>query len=167
MAKYPFDDEYMVYDYAMHRYVLTPKAVLDRLNEDLTKYSPADSANREKDVLVMLDNISSEVYNAIYESSADYLYPEFVGAKAPSARSIILQAMLEQVKYFMFNGTISVYSGVNFKKGTISEKANSRILAPNAERILNRTVREVGVPLTYQGEWATLLELGDYDKMGY
>ena len=66
-----------------------------------------------------------------------------------------------------FNGTISVYSGVNFKKGIISEKANSRILAPNAERILNRTVREVGVPLTYQGEWATLLELGDYDKMGY
>lgn len=167
MRNYPYDDEYMVYDYSMHRYVLTPKAVLDRLNEDLTKFSPADSANRERDAQIMLDNISSEVYNAIYEASDNYLYPEFVAAKAPSARAIIYQAMLEQVKYFMFNGSISVYSGVDFKKNTIGDSARSRILAPNAERTLNRIIVETGVPLTYQGQMNAIIPLGDYETYKY
>lgn len=164
---YPYNDEYLIYDYSKHQYILTPKAVLDKLNEDLTKFSPANSVNRQRDAQIMCENISDEVYNQIYEDSLDYLFPEFIIAKCPSARQIILQAMLEQVKYFLFNGSISVYSGVDFKKSTVGESANGRILAPNARRILNRVIKEIGVPLTYQGQMNTIIEIGDYEKFGY
>lgn len=164
---YPYSDEYMVYDYSKHQYRLTPKAVLDKLNEDLTRYSPATSANRQRDAEIMLENISDEVYNQVYEDSLNYLVPEFVMAKCPSARAIIQQALIEQVKYFCFNGAISVYSGVNFQKGVVGESANSRILAPNAKRVLNRVIQEIGVPLTYQGQFSTLIPVGDYEKYGY
>jgi hypothetical protein len=164
---YPFDDLYMKYDYDKHQYVLTPKAVLDKLNEDLTKFSPANSANRERDAQIMLDNISDEIYNAIYENSGNYLVQEFVSAKCPSARNILMQAMLEQVKYFMFNGSISVYSGVDFKKNVVGESARSRILAPNTQRILDRVIKELGVSLMYQGQFTSLIPLGEYEKYGY
>ena len=164
---YPHNDEYLKYDYDKHQYYLTPRAVLDKLNEDLTRFSPANSVNRERDAEIMCENISDEIYNAIYENSNNYLVQEFICAKCPSARNILMQAMLEQVKYFMFNGSISVYSGVDFKKNTVGESARSRILAPNAQRILDRVIQEVGVSLMYQGQFTSLIPLGDYKKYGY
>ena len=164
---YPYSDEYMVYDYTKHQYVLTPKAVLDKLNENLERYSPATSVNRQRDAEIMLENVSDEVYNQIYENSLNYLFPEFIIAKCPSARPIIMQALIEQVKYFLFNGAISVYSGVDFKKGTVGDNANGRILAPNARRILERVIPETRVSLMYQGQMNALIPVGDYEKYGY
>lgn len=164
---YPFDDLYMKYDYDKHQYILTPEAVSDKLNEDLTKFSPANSANRQRDAQIMCDNISDEIYNAIYENSANYLVQEFAAAKCPSARNILMLAMLEQVKYFMFNGSISVYSGVDFKKYQVGESARSRILAPNAQRILDRVLPEMGVSLMYQGQFTSLIPLGEYKEYNY
>ena len=77
---YPYSDEYMIYDYIKHQYSLTPKAVLDKLNEDLTKFSPANSVNRERDAQIMCENISDEIYNAIYENSNNYLVQEMICA---------------------------------------------------------------------------------------
>lgn len=164
---YPFDDLYMKYDYMFHRYVLTPKVVLDKLNEDLTKFSPANSANKERDAQIMLDNVSVEIYNYIYDGAENYLVQEFASAKCPSARNILMQAMLEQIKYFMFNGSISVYSGVDFKKNVVGENAEGRIVAPNARKILDRVIQELGVPLTYKGQFTSLIPLGEYEKYGY
>ena len=115
----------------------------------------------------MCENISDEIYNAIYDMSSDYEATEWICAKCESARNILLLAMLEQVKYFMFNGSISVYSGVDFKKNQVGDDARSRILAPNAKRILDRVIQEIGVSLTYQGQFTSLIPLGEYEKYGY
>lgn len=163
----PKSDIYFKYDYDKHQYVLTPKAVLDKLNEDLTKFSPANSANRERDAQIMCENISDEIYNAIYDMSSDYEVTEWICAKCESARNILMQAMLEQVKYFMFNGSISVYSGVDFKRNQVGDDARSRILAPNAKRILNRVVKETGLPLTYCGAFSTFRQFGNYEQDRY
>ena len=163
----PYSDEYFIYDFDKHQYILTPRAILDKLNVDLTKFSPANSVNRERDAQIMCENISDEIYNEIYEMSSYYLATEWICAKCESARKILMLAMLEQVKYFMFNGSISVYSGVDFKKNVIGESAVSRILAPNAKRILNRIVTETGLPLTYCGSYSTFKQFGNYKQDKY
>ncbi len=73
--------------------------------------------------------------------------------------------MKEQVEYFIFNGDLSVYSGVDFRKGTKTANVNDRILAPMAEQILAKPLKETRLSLLYQGsytfewvEWANRQE---------
>ena len=49
----------------------------------------------------MLENISDEFYNEIYNYASDYTVPEYVMAKCPSARPIIMQALIEQVMSYL------------------------------------------------------------------
>lgn len=164
---YPFDDEYMRYDYDEHRYILTERAVLDKNNINLTeRLNYGGDVNRERIADIFLDEVSEIVYNEIYNYSSQPAIPEYQIAKIPSARNAIMRAMLKQVDYVLVNGFLNQYGGVDFKKGAKMENVADRYLAPLAKSILTRPLIETKVPLMYAGKYTIIFE-PHYEEWGY
>lgn len=164
---YPFDDEYLKYDYDEHRYILTEKAVLDKNNTSLIeRLNYCGEVNKERVANIFLDEISELVYSQIYDYSSQPAIQEYQIAKIPSARNVIMRAMLKQVDYVLLNGFINQYGGVDFKKNSKMEGVADRYLAPLAKSILTRPLVETKVPLMYAGKYAMIFE-PKYDEMGY
>lgn len=114
MAKFPYDDEYMTYDYRSHRYVLTPKAVLDELGENLDIILVnADPVTRN----AFLQKVSRAVYNYIKQGSSSWEYVEYIMAKDGRLRDTIKEMLVSQVEYMLTDGAVADYSGVNLAKG--------------------------------------------------
>ncbi len=114
MAKFPYDDEYMTYDYRSHRYILTPKAVLDELGENLDIILVnADPVTRN----AFLKKISRTVYNYIKQQSSSFAYIEYILAKDGRLRDTIKEMLISQVEYMLTDGAVADYSGVNLAKG--------------------------------------------------
>ena len=96
---YPYTDENMEYDYDNHRYVLTDKCVLDELNIDLImRLNTRGSAVQQLQPKKFLKRVSAIVYTQIYRHNINNEVQEYILAKAPSARQIIKEAMLNQVE---------------------------------------------------------------------
>lgn len=164
---YPYDDEYLVYDYDEHRYILTPKAVLDKLNLNLIeRLNVGGAVNRERMPYQFLDEISDIVYTEIYNYSSQPEIQEYQIAKLPSARKVIMQAMLKQVDYALVNGFLDQYSGIDLKKNSKVDGLSGRYLAPRAKSILSKPLLESKVPLLYAGKYAMIFK-PDYEKLGY
>lgn len=149
--KYPFNDDYMVYDYTTHRYYITPKCVLDKLDIDMSKFNVTGSTNKQRAGQQILNRICNTVYNEIYKV-ADKFTAEYTLAKVPSARDILMEAMLSQVDYFNFNGMLELYSGVDFKKGTVMPNFDDKILCHEAKEWLTQMLPETGMPIMYMGK---------------
>lgn len=114
MAKFPYDDEYMKYDYRTHRYVLTEKAVLDELGENLDVIlTNSDPVTRN----AFLKKISLSVYNYIKQQSASFEYIEYILAKDGRLRDTIKEMLVSQVEYMLADGAVADYSGMNLAKG--------------------------------------------------
>lgn len=164
---YPYDDEYLVYDYDEHRYILTPKAVLDKLNLNLIeRLNVGGAVNRERVPYQFLDEISDIVYTEIYNYSSQPEIQEYQIAKLPSARKVIMQAMLRQVDYALVNGFLDQYSGIDLKKNSKVDDLSSRYLAPRAKSVLSKPLLESKVPLLYAGKYAMIFT-PNYEEMGY
>lgn len=164
---YPYDDEYLVYDYDEHRYILTPKAVLDKLNLNLLeRLNVGGAVNRERVPHQFLDEISDIVYTEIYNYSSQPEIQEYQIAKFPSARKVIMQAMLKQVDYALVNGFLDQYSGIDLKKNSKVDGLSGRYLAPRAKSILSKPLLESKVPLLYAGKYAMIFT-PNYEEMGY
>lgn len=95
---YPLSDDAMVYDYTKHRYILTPQYVLNNLGIDLyEKMGGKRTVNTTTAINVLLDNrISFKIYSAIY-AHQDKQLMEYILAKSPSARKVLLEAMSNQL----------------------------------------------------------------------
>lgn len=164
---YPFDDEYMRYDYDEHRYILTARAVLDKNNINLMeRLNYGGDVNRERIADIFLDEVSEIVYNEIYNYSSQPAIQEYQIAKMPSARNAIMRAMLKQVDYVLVNGFLNQYGGVDFKKGAKMDNVADRYLAPLAKSILTRPLIETKVPLMYAGKYTIIFE-PHYEEWGY
>lgn len=164
---YPFDDNLMVYDYDNHRYILTPQAVLDKLNIDLTeRLNNGGESNIERVANMFLDEISELVYNEIYDYSSQPLIQEYQIAKIPSARNVIMRAMLKQVDYVLVNGMLHQYSGVDLKRSVNNDKMASKYLAPMSRSILTKPLIETGIPLMYAGKYSMIFK-PHYDDERY
>ena len=163
---YPYNDETMVFDEDEQRYILTAKCVFDELNIDLNAIlEPMGSVSRGVNATRFLNRVSMIVYNQVFARSYYNEIQDKIMKYAPSARKIIKDAMKEQVEYFIFNGDLSVYSGVDFRKSTKLQIVTDRILAPMAEQILAKPLKETRLSLLYQGsytfewvEWANRQE---------
>lgn len=164
---YPYNDEYMTYDFDEHRYILTPKAVLDKLNIDLIeRLNPGGSATRERVPHQFLDEISDIIYSQIYDYSSQPSIQEYQIAKIPSARRVIMDAMLKQVDYSLVNGFLDQYSGIDLKKNSKVDGLSSRYLAPRAKSKLSNPLIETGVPLLYAGKYSMIFK-PHYEEEGY
>lgn len=113
-TKFPYDDEYMTYDYRTHRYVLTEKAVMDDLGENLDVILVnSDPVSRN----AFLRKISRTVYGYIKDQSSSYEFIEYILAKDGRLRDTIKDMLISQVEYTLLGGAIADYSGVNLAKG--------------------------------------------------
>lgn len=167
---FPFSDEFMEYNYHTHKYILTPKCVLDSLGISLeTQLNTAGNANPSMMANMYLIQISNEVYNYLYEYVQNTQYWTFVYAKAPSLRDKFKQMMLDQVMYSITNGFLSNYSGVNIAKGTVIDGKVLRgamRMANSVTIIANQVVAEIGVAMTYSGSF-NLLNNGQWPEGDY
>jgi hypothetical protein len=120
-----------------------------------------------------LSNISREIYSYIYACGADNDTQEYIAAKHPAARRIILEAMLAQVEYTILNGSIYQISGIDIRKGSVMDQRALRRaqIAPMAQDILSRSLAPDTPCLTYRGTFdlfpLNLKFLPAYDEEGY
>lgn len=171
---YPYHDDDMRYSYRMHRYVLTPMAVREHLGVDLeTCLNTRGATDRAAVAPAFLNTISSEIYAYIYSCSSQNDLQEYLAAKHPRARDIIMQAMLEQVSYTLLNGDVSKLSGVDVRKGSVMDRRSLRAaqIAPVAIDILSKPLDHVTPCLIYGGSafmlpFCTVL-LPAYETEGY
>ena len=164
---YPLSDEYMNYDFEEHRYILTPKYVLDKLGIDLKMRLNMSGAYSEENLAsAVLDQISREIYQYIYEQSNQNDFQEYMLAKTESGRKVIKDAMREQVLYFLANGDLSQYAGVNVAKGNVMPEFYVRNISPNAKKVLTRILKEIGTSIVFEGHYPFIFKK-DYEKLGY
>ena len=168
---YPNSDELMTYDFNKHRYILTNKCVLDELNENLAeRLNMRGSASAENVINSVLDLISLNVYNFIYSHTIQRFFVERILAKAPSARNVIKEAMKQQVLYFLVNGQIDKYAGVDVKKGQamlLKDLRGERTIDPQAIMILDNPLEETKVSLLFRGRYSTFDDLPHYEEESY
>ena len=154
---FPYSDAYMTYSHQAHRYTLTPDAVRQHLNVDLgAMLNPAGAVDRAGIATTFLAHVSREIYSYIYACGPDNDLQEYLAAKHPNARRILLDAMLAQVEYMILNGDIYQVSGVDIRKGTAMDRKALRGARVSlvVEDILSRPLDAVTPSIVYRGAWS-------------
>ena len=146
----PVSDRYMAYDANAHRYVLTDAFVCEKMNislEPLLDNSLSlDLANGKA---MLLDRVSAMIYSYIYRLCPLYYYKERELALVEAYREPLMLAMAEQLRYVIFNGDISLASGLDIHGGSALDRRamRSREIAPMARDILSSAgILQICVP---------------------
>ena len=136
MPNYPYSDDYMQYDYIMHRYVLTAKDVQENLGVNLDRF---DSPNA---VDAILRQIAVKIYAFIHEYNIANDFQDYIIAKTETGRKIIKEAMEQQFLYESAVGNVDLILS--------ADKRGFRI-APITESVLLRIIPEIGTTILYTG----------------
>lgn len=136
----PYSDDLMIYDSDEHRYRLTEKYVLQRMNRNLLQIladhgGAFDSSNEPK---ILLDRVSRQIYGYCYACTPFPKARERMMALDETKRKAIRDAMAEQLVYILNNGDLSAYTGVNLETGATIDPYRMRYseIAPMARDIL-------------------------------
>lgn len=141
----PYSDAYMRYDELKHRYILTPKCVLDELGIDMeARLSAKGSANPQATINAVLDRVSALTYRFIYAHNIDNEAQRYAIETLPSARRILFEAMKAQLTYVMAVGDLSLSSDKNKRLQYMDDVAAD---------ILENPLLELGHSLIYTGGW--------------
>ena len=146
----PLNDEYMIYDYRKHRYMLTEKAVLELLGENLNDLTDGNVTLKNK----LLMDASADVYGYIYEDSRSPDYLERIMALDEDLRPTIQDMLLAQLEYTLYNGKLSLYAGINLAKQSALDISRIRNESKVAETVVQETHRILpgyGICLKYCG----------------
>lgn len=140
----PYDDDYMIYDFKAHRYILTELCVLNELGINLNvRLNLRKSVNAPAAIKQVLNQVSLQVYTYLFRHN-DSKTIQWIAACCDSARDILKEAMKNQLLFYLSAGNLS----------RTSDKSKRDIFIDiAAEAILNSTVEETGVPLTYIGQY--------------
>lgn len=144
---YPYSDNNMIYDKDSHMYILTPYYCVNELGlpEDLGLKN-YNEQKKSAAVQRFLKRVSSIVYRYIYSHTSCEPVVEYIIAKGIDIRPKFMEALSEQVLYVIKNGDLGLYSGVDYKKGTMLDVPIHKAISPYTRDILN----ECG--LLYTGE---------------
>lgn len=153
---YPFDDDYMKYDYEMHGYILTPTACEMELGINLTETldktgdcNPSTMAER------ILKMISKHFYAWVYAHTTNKNYLEWLLAKYPFARDVVKECLLNEVLYAVKNGDFWNYAdNPHGIEKSVSETTKMTLMSPlpNGFRVL------------YTGAFNAIVPSGEYRK---
>lgn len=138
---FPLVDEYLDYDYATHRYVLTEKDVLENLAIDLNADFRPDVKNS---VEKFLKQVSTLVYGYIHSFSVNNLMQDFIIAKTEMGRKFIKEAMEQQLIYMLEVGDLSRSPDMNKRALWFDD---------NARRTLEQTIPEIGTTILYMSQF--------------
>jgi hypothetical protein len=142
-VRYPYSDEYMVFDEKTNRYVLTEKYILDAYGIDLQSIvNDRNAINPQAMSERVLRMVSNAVYNEIHKYNVNTQVQDQMITYVPSARDKIQRAMAEQFLYFMENGDLS--------RSTLPEK-RALSFDKNALAVLEEVLPELGISLLYTG----------------
>lgn len=152
---YPLTDQQMRYDDVRHRYILTRYGVELVTGIDLSRQVNTALGQASNMADFYLRMVSDKIYNHIYSKSDNKPLLEYVMAKSPTARQMLFDAMIAQTLFFITNGDISQFSGVNIKNGTVIDRRviKENMISPDAEMtLLNTDIPELdGNTVLYQG----------------
>ena len=139
---FPYSDDYMRFDELSGRYVLTEAALEAEGIFLRARLSRSPMINADAVISGLCKTATNHVYSYVHKFSNDNCRQDVFIAKIPSLRSIIYNALIEQVKYVYFGGD-----------RTLSKDKNEQALymAPLAVDELNTTVRELGASILYTG----------------
>lgn len=153
---YPQDDDVMIYDKTVHRYVLTKEGVLTHLGILLEEtLNTTGDANPSTLPDRILRRVSQEVYLYIYQFGMNSAWIEFLLACYPPLRDTVREMLQEQLLYVLTNGFVSDYAGINIARGNVVEieKIRGRAhIAPQVEQLADQFIPELGYTLTYRGQ---------------
>ena len=134
---FPYSDEYMTYDVKSHRYVLTPKDMLDNYNENLqAKFKDA------KNIMPYLRQASLQVYSFIHSHNVNSPMQDYIIAKTERGREIIKEAMENQMLYLLTVGNAS---------RSMDERHRAMYIDEMAREILMQEIPEIGTTICYTG----------------
>lgn len=138
IKKYPYDDDFLRYDYEEHRYVLTEKALLVKMGINFNNM-PADplNINPSDRARLFCEEVSEEVYLYILSESANSAWLQWELATIPALRDVVKAMLLAQAKYDIKNGHLDTYSGIDAYKGKIVDRKDIQAasIAPNVEQM--------------------------------
>lgn len=144
--KYPYNDDYMIFDEESNQYVLTEKCILESVGVDLTnKLNERNTVNSQVVVNRLLRIVSNQIYGYIHKFNANTFLQDKLIAKIPSLRKIIQHAMEEQFLYLSLKGDLS---------RSIDQDSRALAIDETAKTILERNVPEIGTSILYTGDLA-------------
>ena len=140
---YPYSDEYMTFDEATNRYILTPKYVLDKIGVDLEgSLNERNAINPQIMAQRFLTEVSDDIYEYIHSHNVNTAKQDYLIANIPSLRPIIQKAMDQQFMYSRLNGILG-YS--------VEKEVQAQRICPKAVDTLLQVVPEIGVSILYTG----------------
>ena len=134
----PYSDNKMIYNKEKHTYILTEEFIREQ-GIDLGLELNADAAPEPSKVpQLALERISLLVYSNIYNYGRQKEDKEYLLACQPELRPIIMDAMVERLKYMIDSGDLSTRSGALITQGT---RVETKDLIPSVteEMILRPT----------------------------
>lgn len=136
---YPHNDDYMIFDYKSHRYILTEKDVEENLGINLVERNENEVARRN-----LLNLCSQHVYNYIHSHNISTGFQDYIIAKTETGRAIIKEAMEHQLVYIMSAGDLSRVPDVNLRALWFDEQAKQALL---------KEIPEIGTTILYTGKF--------------
>lgn len=132
----------MRYDALKGRYILTEEALIESGTDLRARLTYNRSFDASSIIARHLERVSQVIYNYIHQFSRDNNRQDELICELEPLQKIIYEAMLCQSEYMLMNGDLSR-----------SVEADKRALAVdmNAVELLNKTVPELGIPITYAG----------------
>lgn len=113
----PYNDDTMKYSVEDKRYILLEEYVRNKGIDLGLVLETAGTPEPSKLPSIVLDRISSLVYENIYSYGRSKDQKEYLLACSPEFRSAIRDAMVERLRYMIDSGDLSTKSGVLLAQG--------------------------------------------------
>lgn len=141
--QYPYSDDFMRYDEVTGHYVLTERALVERLAVDLrSRLAETSTVNPENVIENFLRTVSDMVYEYVHTYNADNSGQDRWIATLPEFRPILQRAMEYQAMYVAHVGNLYLSVDANERENAID------VLCKN---ILGTVVPRLGVSILYTG----------------
>lgn len=149
-SKLPYSDQSMEWNADKERYILTEYGVMNETGIDMRKQINEALGDAANIIRFYLDNISLKIYQYIYSFAYNVGKIKHVLTYSPTARKMLYDAMIQQAVYFVTNGDVSQFAGVNMRTGAVvgRKKLIQAAISPMAESIIiNSYIPELGTSI--------------------
>ena len=143
----PYSDNKMTWHPEKNRYILNEEAFRSYTGMDVRSMVNDGLGEVANIVRYYFDNVSLKVYNYIFNYRSSFARRDAALKFSPTAREMLYRCMIEQMVYFITNGDVSKFSGINLKSGSVIERKfiQRATVSPDVIEILQNTpIPELG-----------------------
>ncbi len=123
-------------------FYLTEQELIEMGIDLRARLAASKAAAPEYTIRMILETVTNTVYGYIHEFNNDNNAQDRLVATVPSLRNIIKTALEQQAYYLISLGDQAL---------TLDDAKIKHMVSPHAKQTLNRTIPELGVPITYVG----------------